>query len=435
MTETINLPYVRRDSSERAVLGAALIDPACIGVVMAGTSEDEFDGHYRTIYKAVRKAFDSGDPVDVVTVGAILGPNYNSVLMQLMQETPTAANVEVYIRILREQSVIARAQELGAKLSEAGDADECRALIDAAAQLLAERPGRPRRTAAELVSLFYSRMDEKPVYLDWGIERLNENVYAEAGDFVVIGGRPSAGKTALSIQCACEMAKTKHVGYYSLETNDYKFCERMIAHLTGLDMRKIKRHQYCERDYATVYEHAEEIGRLGIEFIHAAGMTVSEIRSDSLSRRYDIIFVDYLQIIESGLKKAMATEQVRAISRDLHMFSQSTGTTVVALAQLNRPDKSEGEEKAPTMTSLKESGQIEQDADAIIFIYKTEPNKADSPRMIKIGKNKDGTLGAFQMDFDGASQTFREPQKSSFREDNSDEELPAQFSIDGQEGR
>lgn len=435
MTEEISLPYVRRESAERAVLGAALIDPACIGVVMAGTGESEFDGHYRTIYRAVREAFNSGDPVDVVTVGARLGPDYNGVLMQLMQETPTAANVEVYMRILREQTTIARAQELGAKLSEAGDADECRALIDAAAQLLAERPGRQRRTAADLVSLFYERMDVKPVYLDWGIERLNENVYAEAGDFIVIGGRPSAGKTALSIQCACEMAKTKRVGYYSLETNDYKFCERMIAHLTGMDMRKIKRHQYSDADYKLVCEHADAIGRLGIEFVHAAGMTVSEIRSDSLARRYDIIFVDYLQIIESGLKKALATEQVRAISRDLHMFSQSTGTTVVALAQLNRPDKSEGEEKAPTMTSLKESGQIEQDADAIIFIYKTEPNKADSPRMIKIGKNKDGTLGAFQMGFDGSTQTFKEPDKLGFREDNSEEELPEQFTFDGREGR
>lgn len=435
MTETINLPYVRRDSSERAVLGAALIDPACIGVVMAGTSEDEFDGHYRTIYKAVRKAFDSGDPVDVVTVGAILGPNYNSVLMQLMQETPTAANVEVYIRILREQSVIARAQELGAKLSEAGDADECRALIDAAAQLLAERPGRKGLNAAELVSLFYNRMDEKPVYLDWGIELLNENVYAESGDFIVIGGRPSAGKTALSLQCACEMAKTKRVGFFSIETQDYDFCERMISHLVSLNMTKIKRRQYCEADYKLVYSNADEIGKLQMRFVPAAGMTVSEIRSYSLAHRFDVVFVDYLQIIESGLNRALATEQVRAISKDLHIFAQSTRTTVIALAQLNRPDKSEGEEKAPTMTSLKESGQIEQDADAIIFIYKTEPNKPNSPRMIKIGKNKKGTPCAFQMDFDGATQTFKVPQKSSFREDNSDEELPVQFSIDGQGGR
>ena len=435
MTEEISLPYVRRESAERAVLGAALIDPACIGVVMAGTGESEFDGHYRTIYRAVREAFNSGDPVDVVTVGARLGPDYNGVLMQLMQETPTAANVEVYMRILREQTTIARAQELGAKLCEAGDADECRALIDAAAQLLAERPGRKCLNAAELVSLFYTRMDEKPVYLDWGIGLLNKNVYAESGDFIVIGGRPSAGKTALSLQCACEMAKTKRVGYFSLETQDYDFCERMISHLVSLNMTKIKRRQYSEADYKLVCNNADEIGKLQLCFVPAAEMTVSEIRSYSLARRFDVVFVDYLQIIESGLKRALATEQVRAISKDLHIFAQSTGTTVVALAQLNRPDKSEGEEKAPTMTSLKESGQIEQDADAIIFIYKTEPNKADSPRMIKIGKNKKGTLGAFQMGFDGSTQTFKEPDKSGFREDNSEEELPEQFTFDGRWGR
>ena len=227
------------------------------------------------------------------------------------------------------------------------------------------------------------------------------------------------------------MAKTKRVGYFSLETQDYDFCERMISHLVSLSMTKIKRRQYSDADYNLICSNADEIGKLQIRFIPSAGMTVSEIRSYALARRFDVVFVDYLQIIESGLKKALATEQVRAISMDLHIFAQSTHTTVIALAQLNRPDKSEGEEKAPTMTSLKESGQIEQDADAIVFIYKTAPNKADSPRMIKIGKNKKGTLGAFTMDFDGETQTFREPAKSSFKEmKDDDDELPLQFSID-----
>lgn len=431
MTDDLKVPYIQREQAEVSVLGSALISPDCIGVVLAGTSEDEFDGSYRTIYNAIRAEFNGGGPVDVTTVGARLGPAYSDQLMRIMQQTPTAANVSAYLRVLREQTIIIRANEIGEQLMTETDPDACRALIDKASELLADRKRYERCTAEQLLTLFYNRMDQKPEYLDWGVERVNENVFAEAGDFIVIGGRPSAGKTAFALQCGSEMARKKRVGFFSLETGDCKFADRFVSHNAEISMKKIKRHAYSDADYKAVLDKSSDICAMKLDFIHASGMTVSEIRSYSLAQRYDVVFVDYLQIVESGLQRALATEQVRAISKDLHSFAQSTKTTVIALAQLRRPDTTADGEKAPTMADLKESGQIEQDADCILFIYKKEPNKANSPRIIKIGKNKEGTLGAFTMDFDGETQTFREPAKSSFKEmKDDDDELPLQFSID-----
>jgi len=431
LTDDLKVPYIQREQAEVSVLGSALISPDCIGVVLAGTSEDEFDGSYRTIYNAIRAEFNGGGPVDVTTVGARLGPAYSDQLMRIMQLTPTAANVAAYLRVLREQTIIIKANEIGEQLMTETDPDACRSLIDKASELLADRKRYECCTAAQLLELFYSRMDQKPEYIDWGIDRVNENVFVEAGDFVVIGGRPSAGKTAFAIQCGSEMARKKRVGFFSMETRKGKFSDRFVSYNVALSMKKIKRHAYSDDDYQAVNNKADELCSRKLEFIGAAGMTVSEIRSFSLAHRYDIIFVDYLQIVESGLTRALATEQVRAISKDLHMFAQSTNTTVIALAQLRRPDTTSEGEKAPTMGDLKESGQIEQDADAIIFVYKTDPNDANSSRRIKIGKNKEGTLGAFTMDFDGLTQTFRVPDKSAFKElKGDDEDIPEQFRID-----
>jgi len=426
----LKTPYIQREQAEVSVLGSALISPECIGIIMAATHEDEFDGSYRTIYKAIRDVFNSGAPVDLTTVDNRLGPAYRHQLMEIMQLTPTAANVNAYLQVLREQSIVMRANEIGAQLMNEVDPDACRELIDKAGALLADRKRFERCTAEQLLTLFYNRMDQKPEYLDWGIERINESIYAEQGDFIVIGGRPSAGKTAFAIQCGTEMARKKRVGFFSLETEKYKFADRFVSYNASLSLKKIKKHAYSEDDYKTVNDHASEICANKMEFIHAAGATVSEIRSYALAQRYEIIFVDYLQIVESGLKKALATEQVRTISKDLHMLAQSTGITVIALAQLRRPETSSEGEKAPTMADLKESGQIEQDADAIIFIYKTEPNLANSPRKIKIGKNKEGTLGAFTMAFNGDMQRFEEQSKTSLKEDDSDEENPFQMPID-----
>ena len=139
-------------------------------------------------------------------------------------------------------------------------------------------------------------------------------------------------------------------------------------------------------------------------------MSVQDIQADALARRYEIVYIDYLQLVEPETRKPNRTEQVSGISRGLQQLAHGHGMLVVALSQLSRADKA-GEDKLvePTMSDLRESGQIEQDADAILLLYLEEPGRPDkSRRVLKVAKNKEGTRGRIYLVFDGQYQRFRE---------------------------
>ena len=146
-----------------------------------------------------------------------------------------------------------------------------------------------------------------------------------------------------------------------------------------------------------------------LEIIQAGGLSVVDIQALSLAGRYDVIYIDYLQLIEPEDRRRTDYEKVTQISKDLHTMAQTTGITVCALSQLSRPQKGGEQEKAPGLHSLRQSGQIEQDADGVLLLYKEEPKNPKSRRCLKIAKNKDGEAGGIDyLVFDGAHQRFRE---------------------------
>ncbi len=146
-----------------------------------------------------------------------------------------------------------------------------------------------------------------------------------------------------------------------------------------------------------------------LEFIPAAGSTVADIGAFARSRRYEIIYIDYVQLIAGDESRGLVAKNT-AISQGLHTLAQSTGITVVGLAQLSRPSK-DGAAKAPRMNALRESGQYEQDADIIMLLYREDETDLSGPnRRLDVAKNKEGELGGIDLAFDGATQTFSERQ-------------------------
>ena len=143
--------------------------------------------------------------------------------------------------------------------------------------------------------------------------------------------------------------------------------------------------------------------------LRSSGLTASQIQSISCSYGFEIIFVDYVQLITpEGDPRAGITQAVASISRALHTFAQSSNTLVVELAQLSRPQKAGGW-KEPTMHDLKETGQLEQDADAVMLLYRPKPGgdfDPDKTRVLKIAKQKEGRLGKWPLAFDGSHQSF-----------------------------
>jgi len=399
------------------VLGSILLEPELVGQVLAQVRPEDFTGPvYRAIYQTISRLFLAGRPVDAVLVREETSGmgDLGETLYQIMMLTPTAANVWEYVSALKEQAALAALREIGQKLETAPALELARELVDQANGVFSARPGTERLSARQLVEDFMDRHGEgrHPDYLTWSLPKLDDRMYIERGDFVLLGGYASAGKTALALRFAWHMAKTLRVGFYSLETKPSKLGDRSVSAIAGIDMGAIKRSALTEGDWTRLSNHAEAMASCSLDLIPAGGMTVQDIQADALAHRYEVVYLDYVQIVE-GPKTTNRTEIVTAVSIELHQLAQTHGIAVVALSQLSRAKPSGGGgELAPTMSSLRESGQLEQDADAVLLLYREEPDKPDSRRVLYMAKNKEGEIGKFYLDFDGRTQTFRESDRT-----------------------
>ena len=397
-------------SAECAVLGSILIEPEICGQVFAELHEDDFvTAEYKHIFKSARNLFFSGKQVDAVTIcSAAGGDDYRPLLMDLMAITPTSAGWKEYANILKEESRLHKLKILSAKLNLCSNIADASRILSDMQRISASRSGIKPVTMAQALMNFLQSFDETPKYFKTCITELDNNLDISAGDFIIIGGYPSSGKTALALQIACNMSYDEKVGIFSLETKDTKIYDRIISQRTLTDFKSLKKRNLDEKDIKTILKQKDELCKMQIEVFNASGMTVNDIVAHTLANNYSIIFIDYMQLIIPESVKIPRHEQVAQISRDLHIFAQRHQVTVIALSQLSRPETKDKVQKAPNMASLRESGQIEQDADAIMLLYL---ERADSPygdRILKLAKNKEGPLCYMKLHFDGWFQSFCE---------------------------
>ena len=308
--------------------------------------------------------------------------------------------MEEWAKRIKENAALRRFQSLAVESASAlttyEDLSEIYQQMGEAMSLKAEEED--AWTYEDVLNDYVIHMDEKPVYIKTGLERLDEALHISPGDFIIIGGRPSAGKTALSLQIAASMAKQNYTVYYfSLETSKRKLGARLMANqIYGpLDTVKNKAVSLNEID-----GQAKNM-KMPLYIRSAAGKNVAWMKAQALRKKAQVIFVDYLQLIhETGAKDRYAA--ITAISIALHELAQTTGIVVVALAQLNRNPSKPG--ATPTNSDLRESGQIEQDADAIILLSGDNPDKY----LFRLSKNKEGEIGDLPITFNKQIQRFQE---------------------------
>lgn len=386
--------------AQYSVLGSALIEPKVVPQIMAETQESDFSGPCQTVYQAMSEIFNSGFPVDAVSVAAKLPSDYREFIAQLMDVTPSAANVGTYIALCREQARVLSCRKIGMELSACEDSKTARSLVEEASKLMSSVQAKRTVGMEDSLRRFFERA-EKPVrYLSWPIKELENELHIGAGKFVILGAEPSVGKTAFALQCAWHWATGGKVGFFSFETDPETLFDRLISGFTGIPMESIKTNRISRREWDAICQATQEITRRRLELISAAGMTVSDIRAKIMEAGYKVVIIDYLQIVAS--KGGSRYEQVTNISIDLHTMAQSLGVTVFALAQLSR---SEGE-RTPRNSDLRESGQIEQDADLILMLQLANQACPEGPRKLFVTKNKEGRLSQMLLNFDGRHQTF-----------------------------
>ena len=405
--------------AQTAVLGCMVIDADTVGPILQTVRASDFtEPTYRMIFEAIRSMFNAGEHIDPVTINDRLGGKQTDLLAQIMTVTPSAANYAEYAKLLKKRARLYALRSLGEQINLAEDEESVRKALERANELLVDRPDVRCVGMKQALKEFYDRHAEtvKPEFLDWRFGGVNGVLNIHGGDFVVIGGYPSDGKTTLALTFAQRMAQKKRVGFFSYETDDAKLFDRLMAMTTQIGLPKMQLNAMGAHDWDTVAAMSTDIIKPKLDLIMANGMTVSDIRAYAASKRYEVVFVDYLQKIAApdGMRDAYNEfARVTAISSLLQNLAKQTGVTIVALSQLSRREKGKGNAppKPPTMQDLRSSGQIEQDADAIMLLFREDPMAEKSKRVLNVVKNKDGIANrAMMLEFDGVTQTFRQSQ-------------------------
>ena len=397
--------------AEQSVIGSVLISPECLGDVLTQVKPEDFtSAPLRALMTAARDLYLTQKPVDVVTVSdAAGGGDLQRIALECMETTPTARNVMTYCGIVREHAALARIRRAGQELMELTDPEEARDVLARAQGELSDRPGIRAVSLTAMMADFLTRMAQpKPDYVQWGLGMLDSMLHTGAGSYTIVAARPSTGKTALALQLGLHIAQTKRVGFYSLETVPEIVADRIAAATLDITLPQIK--ERTRSGLGDLQMLAAEIGeaealRGDFEFISASSMTVADIRAMALAKRHEVIIIDYVQLVKPTIR-GERTAQMQQVSMDLRAMAQMTGVVIIALAQLRRPDTQQ-KQKSATMNDLKESGQFEQDADAVLLMYHDEPDNRASDRWIKIEKNKEGYVGfRARYAFDGRKQRF-----------------------------
>ena len=408
--------------AQTGVLGSLLLWPEKLaGQIMdALTPEDFPDPTLRNVFSAARDLFLAGQPVDPVLIADKLGGAYGQTLSDLMELTPTTALWKEYARLLHDNR---RLREIRAACYEIATGSLPLELVQRqlaqAAGLLVDRGQNREGSLTELVNDFLDRQaDEKPPdFLDWGIAQLNEQLLIKAGRFVVIGADSSVGKTALALQFAMSFARSgKRVGFFSYETSRADLADRVIANAADVSLSRAKKKRLSARELAQVVDMGQRTVDLPLWFLETSHYTVDDIRAKTLARGYEVILIDYVQLINAEGKDP--TQQVRQISKDLHSLSQELGVTVIGLSQVTVPDTdNKGKRRYITQDDLRESRQLKMDADAILLMDLSDPTDRDSTRVLIVAKNRDGPVGHFSLHFDPHRMRFTYAPSSKELED------------------
>lgn len=396
---------VNQITPETAALGAAILDNDAAAAVFGDLSEEDIqDPELRPVFAAVKDIWQKAGRLDLAMVAQI----QNRETAVFCAETVPAINKEAvgqYVKAVAEAAIARRVQSIA--LSMATGEPGLEELQEKTAALMQAMSG---KRSAEWLDLnaafidFYRRQrGAAPSYIKCGYPKLDRYTFLEPGDMIVIGARPSNGKTMSSLNLAIGWASKGYtVAYFSLETSGRKLFDRALACWAGIDLAEIKNGE-VPTDDAELMGDCANFCKLPLRICDAAGRSVGWMRAQAARVGAKIAVVDYLQIVDGPGKTPY--EQVTNISKQLHTWAQVDKVMVVALAQLSRSGAN-----APKLTDLRESGQIEQDADLILLLHREvdEETKEVVSYTWDIAKNKEGECGSIRMSWDGAHQMVRE---------------------------
>ena len=425
--------------AEQSVLGGILFDNAAMAraVEYLKTGEEFYKPAHRLIYAAYLELFEKGEPIDLMTVNERLrkkkqideagGLDY---LAQLMELIPTAANVGMHAKIVKEKVLLRRLITTAAEVVNIGyeDSEDVEEVMDRAERMIFDladdRITKGFRNIKEVVNETINDIerlfDRKELItgLPTGFKKFDEMTAGfQPGDLIIMAGRPSMGKTAICINMAeyAAVEKEKSVAFFSLEMSAMQLILRMISSLSHISMHKIRTGYLSQNDWPRITSAAQHLYEAKIHIDDTPMQTVLDIRSKARRLKaegsLDLIIIDYLQLMHGRANSESRVLEISEITRGLKGLARELEVPVIAISQLSRKVE-ERPNKRPQLSDLRESGSIEQDADIVSFVYREEyynPEKNPGLAEVIIAKQRNGPVGAVQLAFNKECTRFDNP--------------------------
>jgi len=426
--------------AEQAVLGGLMLDNEAWDKIADKVSEEDFyRREHKLIFSAIKLLAQQEQPFDVITLserlektGELEGAVSLGYLATLASNTPSAANIVAYTRIVHEKSVLRQLAHVGTEIAASAyesDGKEPEQLLEFAEQQvfqIAEQGNRGKAGFAPIKSLLSDAVERIELLFQGdggltgvttGYRDLDEMTSGlQPSDLIIIAGRPSMGKTSFAMNLAETVAirEKKPVAVFSMEMPGVQLAMRMMSSLGRIDQSKVRTGKLEDDQWPRLTSAVNLLAEAPMFIDDTPALTPIELRARArrLTREHGqlgLIVIDYLQLMQSPSSGENRTAEISEISRSLKGLAKELNVPVIALSQLNR-NLEQRPNKRPVMSDLRESGSIEQDADVIMFIYRNEVYNEDSPDKGKaeiiIGKQRNGPIGHVTLTFLGQYTRF-----------------------------
>ena len=416
------------EDAEEAVIGSMLTDKdAVIAAIEVLKPEDFYRDDNKTIFEAESSIYAKGEPIDFITVkeelvsmGKFDAVGGNEYLATLTDKVPTTANIEKYVKIVEDKSLLRTLIKTANELIDLGynQNEEIEELMDSAEKKIFDIMQRKSQKGyssikdilvdsfTELQELYNNKQHITGVPSGF-IDLDNKTAGFHKSELILIAARPAMGKTAFALNIATNAAVQAHtpVVVFSLEMSKEQCANRILCSQAMVDSQKVSKGDISDEEWEKLAVASGELSEsAGIFIDDTAGITVAEIRAKcrklKIEKNIGLVVIDYLQLIQGSGKTSSREQEIAEISRSLKILAKEIDVPVIALSQLSRAPEARTDHR-PMLQDLRESGSIEQDADIVMFIYRDDYYNPQAEQTniaeIIIAKNRSGPVGTTEL--------------------------------------
>lgn len=415
--------------AEQAVLAAMFNDRDAILEVIPLLKESDFYRHdHGVLYATMRQMNEQNVPIDLVTITAQLDKDGNlekaggiAYVAQIANSLGSAANITHYANIVKEKAVLRDLISIASNISNRSydDTEETEKILDDAERMVLEIS--QKRTRSGLVPIseviddtlsqleILSQKKEGLTGLTSGFIDLDRMTSGwQKSDFIILAARPAMGKTAFALNMAQNAAMATHqpVAIFSLEMSKEQLVNRMVSSMAEIDQQTLRNGRIYGDDWVQLVNAIAPLAEAPVYIDDTPAISVREVRAKArrlkTEKGLSLVIIDYLQLMGSTGRIESRQQEVSQISRSLKALARELDIPIIALSQLSRSVE-QGTEKKPSLSHLRESGSLEQDADIVMFIYRDEYYNEDSDKKgqaeIIIAKHRNGATGTVDLSF------------------------------------